>query len=479
MHLDLRLNDLTLSRIASIRLTSATRTLQELTGRNLARAKQGPDSPQFKNRKEEMKQRLMKRGKAVSFEQATDEDGRERLLLSLYLEYATRLDASWLPTFDEFIASSVLGENGCFWPAGRRLQATQLFFTHFGLDQLPALNVLCSRILEAYQAQDLPVSGLGAVWHQHRALIFATDGPQRIARAAIERETLAELMDRFAVPSEGRFSARLKECYLLNRLEAIELGQGQEILSELEAMRHVPYLPGIPLGAAAVRILTQRTLQAGGVWQGDWADWLLRLGSDPSIPNSAGFLKWWACWHPTPTELECARRGVNRQTLEYFIQFLDASLREEGKYEQFKDRAGFLRWLDDTRKIRRFKLMLHPRAHQNLPRSYQQQRNRIAQIEGSGQGVSVIAMECIDDVWIVEGTHSFAIRVLRGECPVPEVFLEERASYPYSRFVQNAMHRDTCTGIWKPHMGDWISDLLWQMKWKFHIEPPWTYGRIL
>lgn len=473
MHLDLRLNDLSAPRIIGIRLEGAIRALHEIATRNPL----GRESEPFTNRKEEMKQRLMRRGKTVSFEQATDEDGRERLLLSLYLEYATRSDVPWLPPFDESIASSVLGENGRNWHAGRRRQATQLFFTHF--EQLPALKLLCSRILEAYEALDPPISGLGAVWHQNRTLIFATDGPQRIARAASERETLVDLMDRFAVPKEGRFSARIKECYLLTRLEAIELGQGQEILSELEAMRNVPYLPGIPLGAAAVRILTQRILEAGGVWQGDWVDWLLRLGSDPWIPNSAEFLKWWACWHPTPAELECARRGVNRQTLEYFILFLDASLKEEGKYEQFKDRAGFLRWLDDTRKIRRFKLMLHPRAHQYLPRAYQQQRNRVAQIEGSGQGASVIVMECIDDVWIVEGTHSFAIRVLRGECPVPEVFLEERASYPYSRFTQDSMHRDTCTGIWKPHIGDWISDLLWQMKWKFHIEPPWIYRRIL
>jgi hypothetical protein len=470
MHLDLRLNDLSAPRIIGIRLDGAIRALHEIATRNPP----GRESEPFTNRKEEMKQRLMKRGKAVSFEQATDEDGRERLLLSLYLEYATRSDAQWLPAFKEEVASSVLGENGRVWHAGRRRQATQLFFSHF--DQLPALNLLCSRNLEAYEALDLPVSGLGAVWHQHRALIFSTDGPQRIARAASERETLAELMDRFAVPREGRFSARLKECYLLTRLEAIELGQGQEILQQLEAIRTLQYEAGVPLGAAALRIMTRRVLESRGEWKGDWADWILRLGCDPALPlTSEPFGKWWGCWHPTRAELECAQRGVSRMTLEYFIRFLEASLSGTSGYDQFEARAGFLRWLDDTRKIIRFKLLLHPHAFQALPSTYQQQRHRVAKIEGTAQGTSVIVMECIDGMWIVEGTHSFAIRAFRNAFPLPEVFNENRSAYYYPTFTQGPMHRDTCAGIWKAHMGDWFPDLLGQMRYKFQIE--WSRRR--
>ena len=472
MHLDLRLRDLPLPRIASLQLVGVTRIVQELTRRNLAKATQGIESKPFENRKELMKQRLMKRQKKnVSFEQATNEDGRERLLLSLYLEYAARSDASWLPAFDESIATSVLGEDGGEWHAGRRRQAIQLFFTHF--DQLPALKVLCSRILESYEALDSPTSGLCAVWFQQRTTIFAVDGPQRVMRGASERETLAELMDRFAVPGEGRFSARLKECYLLARLEAVELGQGQEILQQLEAIRTLQYEAGVPLGAAALRIMTRRVLASQGEWKGDWADWILRLGCDPALPpTSETFGKWWGCWYPTRAELECAQRALNRKTLEYFIQFLEASLSGTSGYDQFEARAGFLRWLDDTRKIVRFKLMLHPHAFQALPKTYRQQRHRVSKIEGAAQGTSVIVMECIDGVWIVEGTHSFAIRAFRNTFPLMEVFNENRDSYYYPSFTQGPMHRDSCPGIWKAHMGSWVADLLWQMSYYFKVE--WT-----
>lgn len=472
MPLDLSLDALHAPHIGSSLLDRVTATLQGITNRNLARATHGSESPVFNNRKEEMKLRLMKRGKAVTFEQATDVVGRARILLSLYVENATRSDASaWLPAFDETVASSVLGLSGRAWHGGRRRQATQLFFELF--DLLPALRVLCSRILESYETSDSHASSLTAVWHQKRATIFATDGPQKVALAAREGETLGELMERFAVRKEGRFSARVKECFFLTRLQTVELGQGQEILQQLEAMRTAPYQAGVPLGAAALRIMTRRVLESRGEWKGDWPDWILRLGCDPALPPTGEqFGKWWGCWNPTRAELDCAQRAVNRQTLEYFIQFLEVSLSGTTGYDQFEARAGFLRWLDDTRKILRFKLMLHPQAFQALPRAYQQQRHRVAKIEGAAQGTSVIVMECIDGLWIVEGTHSFAIRVFRNTFPLPEVFRENRSAYYYSAFTQGPMHRDTITGIWKKHTGSWLPDLLWKMSYKFQIEWP-------
>ena len=470
MSLDLSIKSMPIPQIGGNLLIRAAQALQEIVSRNLARATQDTGSPVFNNRKEEMKRRLSQEGESINFEQVTDMVGRERILLSLYLEYAARSEASsWLPKFDEAVACSVLGANGLEWHAGRRRQATQLFFTHF--DCLPALGDVCSRLLEAYQAFNSHASDLAAAWHQHRVTIFAIDGPQQVALAAKERETLSELLARFAVPTEGRFSARLKESFLLTRLQVIELGQGQEILQELETMRTLPYQTGVPLGAAALRIMTRRVLESRGEWKGDWPDWILRLGCDPALPvGSEHFGKWWGCWHPTRAELDCAQRGVNRQTLEYFIQFLEASLSGTAGYDQFEARASFLRWLDDTRKIIRFKLLLHPRAFQALPNAYRQQRHRVAQIEGSGQGTSVIIIECVDGVWISEGTHSFAIRAFRNTFPVPEAFLENRFSYSYATFTQGSMHKNTCAGIWKAHMGDWLSDLLWQMKYKFHIE---------
>ena len=230
------------------------------------------------------------------------------------------------------------------------------------------------------------------------------------------------------------------------------------------------------MGAAALRIMTKRVLAAGGVWNGNWTDWILRLGCDPGLPpSSSTFGIWWGCWNPSRAELECARRGVNRQTLEYFIQFLENSLKVTGNTAQFKARAGFLRWLDTTDKIRKFKLLLHPSAFYSLPKAYRDQMHRIAEIEGSGQDTSVIVIECDDEMWLVEGTHSFALRAFHKRFPVPEVFQFDQRIYSYRTFTQGEMHKYTCTGIWKAHMGNWIPDFLAQVRSQFRVEWAWRY----
>jgi hypothetical protein len=466
MFLDLRLRELPAPRISTIRLDGSTRALREIASRNRARADGGGESRAFRNRKEEVRRHLMSRGSAAIFEEAR-KPGAERVLISLYVEHAAQADAKWLPAFDEAVAQTVLGLDGRAWHAGRRRQATQLFFTQF--DRLPALPQLCERLVESYRRADLGAAGPGEIWRAHHAMLFRTDGPQKIATAAKGSEMLSQLSERFAVPDTGRFAARLKELLLLTKLQATEIGKGAELLQELEAIRDSPFENGVLMGSAALRMMTRKVLASGGEWKGDWPDWILRLGCDPALPaTSAVFGKWWGSWHPTAAELSCAQRALNRQTLEYFIQFLEQSLVEIGKHDQFESRAGFLRRLDDTRRILRFKLILHPTVFQNLPRAYREQRHRIAKLEG-GQGTSVIAMECSDDVWLVEGTHIFALRAFRRDFPAPEIFRENRSSYPYYTFTQEGMHKDRCP-IWKAHMCDWLPSFLARMNYRFQVE---------
>lgn len=478
MTLDLRPIRAPSARIGRITLEAAVISLRALAFPITSTAA----PPQKGSREEEMIRRFKNKKPNESFSQVTKGVGRETILLSLYTQFTGQREADWLPPFSSEVASSVLGPSGGDWHAARRRLASQLFFTHF--DRLPALSTLCDRLRESHHRVDSVASEEVVLRHKHRFVLFRPDAPDQIAKNAQPGETLIELMDRFAIPREvgsinvsGRFSERLKECFLLSRLQAVQLGGGQEILKEIEVLRDVPYQPGVPMGAAALRILTQRTLAAGAAWKGDWADWLLKLGSDPALPNSAEFRKWWACWHPTPAELECARRGLNRKTLEYFIRFLEASLSGTDAQDQFTRRAAFLRWLDESGKIMKFKLLLHPNAFEALPREYRQHRNRVARVDGSHTGASVIVFHCINDVWIVEGTHSFAIRMFRGDSPVPEALAEARARFEYSAFTQGRMHKDAVetTGIYKRHQGDWVSDLLWKMQWKFRIEPPWRY----
>jgi hypothetical protein len=235
------------------------------------------------------------------------------------------------------------------------------------------------------------------------------------------------------------------------------------------------YEGGISLGAAALRIMTRRALKDGGEWKGVWPDWILQLGSDPALPPASdAFMQSWGCWLPTPHELACAQRALNRQTLEYFIQFLDESLRGTDGYHMYEQRAYFLRRLDDTQKIQRFRLILNESAFRSLPKEYRKQAHRVARHNGSNQQASLIVMECCDEVWIVEGTHSYALRAFHKVMPLKEILdVDADNEYKFSLFTQGPMHRDTCPGIFKQHMGNWLygeTGLMRLMRSYFRIE---------
>src|SRR6476660_1210526 len=131
MHRDLRLTDLRTPHIGDNLLQGAARILLEIRGRNSEKLTQAVESAPFKNRKDEMRQRLIQRAEGADFGEVTDVVGRERLLMSLYLQHDPAVDAPWLPSFDNLVADSILGLSGKDWHAGRRRLATQLFLARF------------------------------------------------------------------------------------------------------------------------------------------------------------------------------------------------------------------------------------------------------------------------------------------------------------------------------------------------------------
>lgn len=465
MHLDLRLRDLPAPRIAAIQIGKAIHTLREITLKN----GMSGEPPIFKSRKDEMKRRLMERGESVTFEQATDEDGRQRLLLSLYLEHATSAEALWLPDFDESIAKSVLGSNGRDWSDWCRRQATSLFFTYF--DRLPALGQLCNRLVEAYQ---VPSTNLHLVLHQQCSTVFATDGPQKIALAARDGESLSELMTRFAVPKEGCFSARLKEVFLLTCLNGVALGQGQCVLTELEAMKSLPYQAGIPLGAAALRIIVQRVANEGGrKWSDDWSNWITKLGCDPRHGRAtAEGAKWWG-W-ATPDELRLAQQGITGRDLRFFIEFLRQSLQGTDKEPQFALRSRFLLALFESGKIQSARLALNWATYKQLDQKYRDVLS-VAHLSQTNDDTSMICLKCEDDIFVIEGTHSFGLRMFHQNFPIRDFWEHPKQTYQ-DRELRISPAKCLAPPIPHDPRGRWVSKFFNQLRNCFHVE--WDNVRI-
>jgi hypothetical protein len=469
MRLDLRFNDFPVPRIATIRLVGATRTLQELTSRNLARATQGVESKQFKNRKEQMKQRLMKRGKTASFEQVTDEDGRERLLLSLYMEYATRSDAPWLPAFNASVANSVLGENARDWHAGRRRQATQLFFTHF--DQLPGdgLLRLCVLLAQAYECMVSEGQRPVAQWRQHRNVLFSPLGPQYVARSALPEDTLPILMERFAVPSGGRFAECLRQVFLLKAVRDCQLGKEIPALVEIEALKTERASVSQLMGAAALQIMVQRVAREGGrKWIGDWPGWITRLGCDPRHGRAtAEGTKWWG-W-ATPDELRLAQQGITGLNLRFFLRFLDGTVNAS----QWEKRSKFLMALFDAGKIDSARLALNWATYERLDKQYRDVWS-VAHLSQTADDTSMICLKCVDDVFVIEGTHSFGLRMFHKSFPIQGFWERPKRTYQDQELRVSPAE---CP-VFLPHDpgGRWVGKFFYELRRRFHIE--WSDVRL-
>ena len=171
------------------------------------------ESQYFRNRKKELIIRLEQmKNSGENFKQATDVPGRQRLLLSIYLEYLNQSGSEdWLPVFDGFVAQSILGPSGSEWHKGRRRQVTLLFFSHF--DRIGALSFLCDRLCEAYKQEDENDMDDVKKWHRFRTSIFDKNGPEKIITKAGGNVSLQSVDGKICHSYHGTFrGSTSKQC---------------------------------------------------------------------------------------------------------------------------------------------------------------------------------------------------------------------------------------------------------------------------
>ncbi len=473
MHLDLK--EMPFPRIHAIQLVSAVRKLEVITDRNYANAAGDTNSRVYENRKDMMKRRLMNPGEGVTFEQATDVDGRTRLLLSLYIQYAAQPDASWLPQFDESHASSVLGENGREWNGRLRKQAVLLFFTHFEHLPFSGLSRLCARLVEAFESIEPEGEGPIFQWRFYRKVLFSTEGDQNVVRAAKKNEPLPSLIERFAVPSEGRFMESLRRLFLLNALKNCAFGEEIPALAEIasDSIREKRASASQLMGAAALQIMVQRVAKEGArKWSGDWSNWIVRLGCDPRHGRAtAEGAKWWG-W-ATDDELRLAQQGITGLTLRFFIEFLRRSLQGTDKEPQFALRSRFLLGLYDAGKIQSARLALNWSAYQHLDRQYRDVWT-VAHLSATTDETSMICLRCVDDIYVIEGTHSFGLRMFHQDFPIHGFW--ERPKVTYQDRELRISPRECPVFLRHDEGGKWINRFFDQLRSRFHFE--WDDVRI-
>jgi hypothetical protein len=478
MRLDLMLPDLRVPRLSDALLKQPLTQLRQMQERNEAKWGAGGGSKIFNNRKEKLIKRFQ--GAVNPRDELTKiqstEVGWQRLLLSLYVESHGQ---DWLPKFDVQVATSILGTDASEWNTSRRRQATLLFFERF--DSLPALSFLANQLRKAYSIGADTIAGIGAVWLKERNFIFYPDGPQRIAKEAALNEKWEQLRDRFGVPENGSFSEKLRQVYLLEKLQRCALGDEPEILQEIERCRAEPAIDSLCLGAAALRIIVLRVETEGRCsWPHAWQRWIVRLGCDPRMGrHSAEGAKWWG-W-ATDSQLRIAQHGVTGLTLRFFIGFLEHSLRGTEKESQFTLRSRFLLALFEAGKIQDTRLCLNWAQLQRMKGAMAVSEieqgtydHYIAHLSDTTDKTSMICLRCTDDIFIIEGTHTFGLRVYRGNGRFPITGFWERSRKTY----QDRELRVGRDFIPHDQWGRWVEKFFGELRWKHHLENNWRDVKI-
>ena len=399
------------------------------------------------------------------FEECTVGQRREWSLLKLYLnDLGDQSTAEQLFPFEENVAASILGETASrLTRKDLRRLATQLYFTHFGLKRLPCLEWLAEKLRQAWDSADperLDADGL--TWRVHANELFCKDAPDKVAKNWKDGITVSELAQSYHIPEIGTFGDRLFEAVILNRICEMPINSSDPSLNEIVIAEKERILrTGRPLGATAVQILVKRSQnENSSIVPESWSEQIVTYACDPRIPNSEMQARWWG-W-ATSSEKDVAIRALSKLSLQAFIKLLGQSLFGTNAEHQFEARSSMLLDLFKIGKVIDARLIVHKDLNYRLD-ARTKNVLRPSWVGGGPQHTSFICLRCTDDVFLIEGTHSFALRGFVGpnSFPVNGFWNSAPKGYHDSEF---RVTEAKCPIYQRHHTGDWIWDFVYQLR---------------
>lgn len=406
--------------------------------------------------------------KGRSFAECTAVKRRESRLLGLYLNDLSSPGAqTWLPPMNQDVAESILGKDPKTLKPHLRRLATQLYFTHYGLERLPCLELLCW-ILELAWMSAAPekLDPVSKIWAENAHVLFAVDAPDKVAETWKSGMAVHELANHYEIHEGSLFRERLLEALILNRLRKLPLtGNNPELNEQVIAERNRVLASGLRLGAASVQILVNRSQHENhSIVPDSWSDQLITYACDPRIPNNEMQSRWWG-WAKS-SEKDVAIRALSKISLEEFIRLLEKSLVGTPQGHQFPARRNLLQKLFDKGLVIDARLVISSRIYQGLNAKTKEVLS--PSWLGGSQDTSFVCLRCTDDVYLIEGTHSFSLRGFIGLEAFPIRGYWEGAPRQYLN-SQFRVHETMCQ-IYQKHQGRyWAWEFIQQLR-RRHIE---------
>jgi hypothetical protein len=395
------------------------------------------------------------------FESYTEFSRRESALLHLYLcDLHSLKDMEQLPPFDESVATSLLGRKGGKVKKHLLKQATNLFLFHYGLERIPALKWLAAWLKAGWESLGVNhTHGANTPYAKEIATLFVENAPAEVASQKRQSESIQQLAERFGIPVESQFMHRLIEESLLQRLREMPSSKPDSDLENLiiESKEKV-FRTGHPIGSEAIRILIDRSIaEFSENVPPLWVELFLKFACHPEISSLADKGRWWG-W-ATPAQLNVACRALQALTIDQFIELLENSLPDK---RQFIRRKILLKRLFEMGKIQNVRIVICDSVFRSLDRDVVRKMAPF-RTGGGPQFTSFICLKCTDDVYLIEGTHSFALRGFVGEQRFP---IKSFWTMPPRYFDDGyfRIHETQCDIYQVHHQGDWVEDFITKLR---------------
>ncbi len=325
-----------------------------------------------------------------------------------------------------------------------------LFFDRF--DRLGNTQSFAAFIRDQFRRNaDRKFSQTLARFAEYAKTLFTVEGPAWVVKQArkdglpLEKAAIA-----LGLPIErgGRFFAQCKNIYYLDTLKGLQVGQDHEVLRKLmqRDTYESAYESGWLLGHKVVQIMVGKA--AGHREMPDnWLRVILAIAGDPRVSmRTSNYGRWWARLGSEYVKQVC--QWLLGRHIELFLEILEDYTKQSGHSDlrrMFPARKQFLKGVFEKGLVRDARLFLSREADGYIRRHYK--KNHIlaySQVTGSS---SVIYLN-IDGKHVVEGTHSFSLRIYqqlpRGN-PVED--------YGRSTFSS----RDLGKGLWEDYVSEFGS----------------------
>lgn len=290
---------------------------------------------------------------------------------------------------------------------------SQLFFNRF--DQLGDTQSLAAFIRSQFRLNTgRKFSQTLARLAKNAKTLFTVEGPgQVVKQARKDRLPLETAAASLGVPMEreGRFFTQCKNIYYLDTLKGLRVGQDHEVLRELvrKDTYESAYESGWLLGHKVVQIIVDKA--AGHQEMPDnWLRVILSIAGDPRVSTRAfNYVRWWA--RLGSEYVKQVRQWLSRMDIEMFLEVLEDYTKHSGDSDlqrMFPARQSFLKGVFKKRLVGDTRLFLSGQAARYVRRHYNE--NDVPAYSRATGSISVIYLN-IDGKHVVEGTHSFSLRI--------------------------------------------------------------------